>query len=211
MFADGDATRESENKAMPTIRSRTDISRKTSSIQRLKSLLELSIRTSVTAMDPYKDEITCRLDNDSLVQHVQRLTEARHGLHHAEQKDNPSIKLKAFNCFTLDYIVEWPLNIVLSQQVLYKYQLLFRHLFYCKHVERRLCRAWTAHQECKELNLRGALSRSYAARQRMLHFMQNLVYYMTFEVIEPHWHEMERSLRSAQKTKTLDDVIRHHE
>lgn len=162
-------------------------------------------------MDPYKDEITCRLESDSLVDQIEAINESKQMSHDDGQKSSPSIKLKAFNCLTLDYIIDWPLNIVLSRDALIKYQLLFRHLFYCKHVERRLCRAWTAHQECKELDLRGALSRSYLARQRMLHFMQNLIYYMTFEVIEPQWHEMDRLIRSSEKTNTIDDVIRHHE
>eukprot|EP01138_Halocafeteria_seosinensis_P014691 gb/GECG01014996.1/.p1 GENE.gb/GECG01014996.1/~~gb/GECG01014996.1/.p1 ORF type:complete len:1355 (+),score=181.62 gb/GECG01014996.1/:1-4065(+) len=188
--------------------SRSAMSRRSASVQRLRSLLELAIRTSVTAMDPYKDEITCRLESDSLVDQVEAINETTHD---GGQRSSQSIKLKAFNCLTLDYIIDWPLNIVLSRGALVKYQLLFRHLFYCKHVERRLCRAWTAHQECKELNLRGALSRSYLARQRMLHFMQNLIYYMTFEVIEPQWHEMNRLIRSPEKTSTVDDVIRHHE
>jgi hypothetical protein len=41
----------------------------------------------------------------------------------------------------------------------------------------------------------------------MLHFLQNLSYFVSVEVIEPHWHEMAQKLRSAA---SLDDVISAH-
>ena len=37
-------------------------------------------------------------------------------------------------------------------------------------------------QITKELDLGRAMARSYALRQRMLHFVQNLIYYITVEV-----------------------------
>lgn len=42
--------------------------------------------------------------------------------------------------------VQWPLSIVISKKALSKYQLIFRFLFHCKHVERQLCGAWQIHQ-----------------------------------------------------------------
>merc|ERR1711871_1519108 len=37
--------------------------------------------------------------------------------------------------------------------------------------------------------------------------MQNMVYYMTNEVIEPRWHDMESKLRAC---RTMDEVLHHH-
>ena len=37
-------------------------------------------------------------------------------------------------------------------------------------------------QDAKQLELRGLMTQSYLLRQRMVHFMQNLVYYMMVEV-----------------------------
>lgn len=48
---------------------------------------------------------------------------------------------------------------------------------------------------------------AYALLQRMLNFVQNLQYYMTFEVLEPNWRELEKSLRSVH---TIDDVLSTH-
>jgi hypothetical protein len=53
---------------------------------------------------------------------------------------------QGYHMFALDYSVKWPLSIVLSKRALTKYQLLFRHLFFCKHVERELCSAFITHQ-----------------------------------------------------------------
>ena len=56
--------------------------------------------------------------------------------------------MQGYHVFTLDYIVTWPLSIVLSRRALTKYQLQFRHLFFCKYVERELSTSWTTLQVC---------------------------------------------------------------
>ena len=48
---------------------------------------------------------------------------------------------------------------------------------------------------------------SYCLRQRMLHFVQNLVYYVTVEVLEPRWHEMSGKMKGVT---TVDEVLRYH-
>lgn len=44
--------------------------------------------------------------------------------------------------------VRWPLSLVISRKALTRYQLIFRFLFHCKHVNRQLCAAWQVHQVC---------------------------------------------------------------
>lgn len=111
------------------------------------------------------------------------------------------------DAFTLDYKVKWPLALVVSCGALNKYQMIFRHLFFCKHVERRLCDAWLDHQTTKELSLRAHLGPSFCLRQRMLHFQQNFVYYMMFEVISPRWHVFQKQLATVE---TVDDILLYH-
>ena len=107
----------------------------------------------------------------------------------------------ALRCVALQ--VSWPLSLILSRQALIKYQILFRHLFFCKHVERQLCSTWQDQQITKQLDLGRAMARSYALRQRMLHFVQNLIYYITVEVLEPRWHSL---IVDIKKAGTVDDV-----
>ena len=47
---------------------------------------------------------------------------------------------------------------------------------------------------------------SFALKQKMLHFMQNLEYHMTFEVLEPNWMEMIAKIQSG-KVSNVDQVM----
>lgn len=80
--------------------------------------------------------------------------------------------LKGYNVFCLDVRVSWPLTLILSPAAMLRYQLLFRHLFFCRYVERSVGGAWVAHQACKELELRATLALSFTLRQKMLHFLR---------------------------------------
>eukprot|EP00934_Nitzschia_sp_Nitz4_P005716 Nitzschia sp. Nitz4//scaffold61_size107673//88660//92289//NITZ4_004251-RA/size107673-augustus-gene-0.118-mRNA-1//1//CDS//3329555758//5706//frame0 len=128
------------------------------------------------------------------------------------EKGNTGIEV-----FTIDYVnVPFPISLVLSQNAMANYKLLFRHLFFTKHVERRLISVWRDNQLLKKLDpLRGLLGPTYLLRQRMLHFVQNLIYYMVFEVIESQWTDMLNAIdKSSQfisgKPKTVDDILRVH-
>ena len=117
------------------------------------------------------------------------------------------------NTLQFDHI-PFPTSLIISQRALSTYQLLFRHLFFAKHVERRLVGIWLDHQTMKQFqSLRRAMGPTYCLRQRMLHFMQNFIYYMMFEVIEPKWLEMENAIRNQQSTRniqTVDDIVKVH-
>jgi gamma-tubulin complex component 2 len=149
-----------------------------------------------------------------------------------------SNRLKGMEAFTLDYHVGWPLSIVLSRRVITKYQLLSRLLYFSKHVERRLLTTWMSHQTCKELlalahrytrrSTRGNdaddsnqlsaeqrqfitnVQQLFALRHRMLHFIQNFVYYITLEVIYPHHHEFFAHLHGTS-TEYTNNPSMHEE
>ena len=48
-------------------------------------------------------------------------------------------------------------------------------------------------------SLRSACSPTFSLRRRMLHFIQNLVYYLKFDVIEPAWRELESKLAATKE------------
>jgi len=54
----------------------------------------------------------------------------------------PSDKLHllGLESFCFGYEVKWPVSLILNRKAIACYQMIFRHLFYCKHVERLLCR-----------------------------------------------------------------------
>ncbi|KAL2653900.1 hypothetical protein R1flu_022028 [Riccia fluitans] len=205
-----------------------ELMKRSSSIvmEKLQSLLELALRTSVSASDPYHDDLTCNVEKSALLTQLQSTITT--GLGSTETNGNPESflanlslngsgigtqgatgNITGIETFTLDYKVPWPLSLVVSRKALTKYQLIFRHLFHVKHVERQLCITWQAHQATRRLSFVGtAISRSYVLCQKMLHFMHCIEHYLTFEVLEPNWHSMEASMQNA---KSIDEVMQQHD
>jgi gamma-tubulin complex component 2 len=62
-----------------------------------------------------------------------------------------SAAIKGVESLTFDYRVQFPLTLVLSKLTLTKYQMIFRLLFFCKHVERQMGITWRHHQSTKVL------------------------------------------------------------
>ena len=90
--------------------------------------------------------------------------------------------------------------------------MLLRHLLYCKHVEKLISNVWITTKVTKNLPLEAlrTYGPSFALRQKMLNFIQNLEYYMTFEVLEPNWEEMIANIRSGKVTN-VDQVLKIHQ
>ncbi|KAG2300300.1 hypothetical protein Bca52824_036772 [Brassica carinata] len=173
------------------------------SVEKLQSLLDLALRTTAAAADPRHEDLTCCVDRTSLLTTL------------GMQKDPDSnsiedpVSITGLETFSLSYKVQWPLSIVISKKALSKYQLIFRFLFHCKHVERQLCGAWQIHQGIRSMNSNGTAIRSSSLLCRsMLKFISSLLHYLTFEVLEPNWHVMHDRLQS---TKSVDEVIQHHD
>ncbi|CAN6864486.1 unnamed protein product [Brassica oleracea] len=191
------------------------------SVEKLQSLLDLALRTTAAAADPRHEDLTCCVDRTSLLTTL------------GMQKDLDSnsiedpVSITGLETFSFGYKVQWPLSIVISKKALSKYQLIFRFLFHCKHVERQLCGAWQRYiknwcvilQGIRSMNSNGtAIRRSSLLCRSMLKFISSLLHYLTFEasseffshfcVLEPNWHVMHDRLQS---TRSVDEVIQHHD
>mmetsp|Transcript_24128 Transcript_24128/g.42831 ORF Transcript_24128/g.42831 Transcript_24128/m.42831 type:complete len:865 (-) Transcript_24128:61-2655(-) len=176
--------------------------------EKLESLLDLALRTSSTNADPFKEDLSCELQSYTLQEQLFAMQNISGAAFNGDQPFfNISPHYKGLEVFVLDYAVKWPLSLVVSRSALTKYQLVFRHLFFCKHVERQLCQAWLLHQSTKELELQATFVGAYALLQRMLHFVKNYVYYMTVEVLEPQWHRFQGELSRLQ---TIDSIMEAH-
>jgi gamma-tubulin complex component 2 len=205
------------------------------SVERLQSMLELSLKVSTAASDPHADRVTCALERRGIIAQLLAIQGAVPGESpravddetdetanrsrtdgHSSLGSLESSVLTGMDTFTLEYRAPWPTSLVLSRKALTKYQLLFRHVFHCKHVERRLCAAWRARKATRGGGVGGGVRGSGGARgdgahvvlQRMLHFTQNFVHYLTMEVIDPNWAAFERSLDEAS---TVDELIAAHD
>jgi len=101
---------------------------------------------------------------------------------------------------------------ILNRKSLACYQMLLRHLFFCKHVEKLISQVWLNTKVTRNLNYVESFhiyGPSFALRQKMLNFIQNLEYYMTFEVLEPNWEEMISKIKSG-KVSNVDQVLQIH-
>ena len=112
-----------------------------------------------------------------------------------------NLLLLGIEALSLDYVVTFPLSLVISRKALTKYQLLFRHLLYLKYVEQLLCNIWTEHfksfhwrEESGHPSITAWKNRMYALRQRMLVFIQQFSYYVTNEVLERQWRILQSNL-----------------
>lgn len=178
---------------------------------RLETLLELSLRTTAANADPFKDDLRVELLPYDLITQLFRILSVANdrAVQTSLGQDPTEIQISGLEAFSFDYVVKWPVSLILSRKALTKYQLLFRHLFYAKHVERQLCRVWLRDKMTKQHKLR--CTKWYvecsALRTKMLQFVQNYEYYMMSEVIEPYWHLLEINLKDVNN---VDDVLTHH-
>ncbi|XP_064489930.1 gamma-tubulin complex component 2-like [Ornithodoros turicata] len=170
---------------------------------RLELLLQLALSTSVVSTDRYKDSVKHQLLEWSLLSQMSRILTSDQG-----RNDIPSDQISGYEAFTLNYDIEWPLNLVLSTSSLGCYQMIFRYLFYCRHVERMLTKVWLLDKSTQQSkSLRTHYTAAFGLRHRMLHFVQNLACYSMVEVIEPNWHIFHSKMQEVQ---TVDAVLELH-
>nr|XP_060613888.1 gamma-tubulin complex component 2 [Anolis sagrei ordinatus] len=177
---------------------------------RLEALLELALRMSTANTDPFKDDLKIDLMPHDLITQLLRVLAIETKQEKAILNADPTeLSLSGLEAFSFDYVVKWPLSLIINRKALTRYQMLFRHMFYCKHVERQLCNVWISSKAAKRYSLHSSkwFAGAFTLRQRMLNFVQNIQYYMMFEVMEPTWHVLEKSLKSASN---IDDVLTHH-
>jgi len=155
------------------------------SVNRLHTLVDVVLHTCrSTSEDPYKDNIKVELFPNGIHDMLAKVI----GDEDLLDRDTPEAHLSTIpgiEAFSLRCEVTlWPVSLVFSQGVVAKYQLIFRHLFFCKYVERRLCDLWYHWKDQKKIDLKVHQDKAsaFALRQKMYVFVQNLLYYATSEV-----------------------------
>lgn len=120
-----------------------------------------------------------------------------------------------WDCFTLEYKISAPCDVVITQWANTQYLKIFNLLWRIKRVEYSLA------STCKRSMTggRGVLAavsdklgndwkRSRCVVAEMVHFINQLQYYLLFEVIEASWKQLEDALQKPEAT--LDDLIEAH-
>ncbi|KAL4250163.1 Spindle pole body component [Abortiporus biennis] len=144
-----------------------------------------------------------------------------HGSSSKKRGDGDEKQMLAIDALTLDYTVQFPLSLVISRKTILRYQLIFRFLLHLKHVEQSLSAMWIEHKTSPwKRNTRPRVSKGTATpsnwrkrvfllRARMLAFVQQILAFATFEVLEPNWRKLEEKLE-AGKVETVDQLLRDH-
>ena len=204
-------------------------------IVKLNRLLELSIRTSVSKNDIFKDNVCCDIKNKDLNTTLAKLHDLKNDFminknnstniptasstgttatatttSILNRTNNTSLhakglmSLSGMQAFALDYKVEWPASIIFTGRNVTRYQLIFRLLFKLKIVERQLKIAWKQQMCLRQFNLKTFHNKSLLLRQKMLQFIESLLFYIFYEVIEPNWCQF---ILKISKSNTVDALL----
>jgi gamma-tubulin complex component 3 len=158
----------------------------------LTAQLEHAIRASNAQFDP--PDVLRRLDA--------RMLELSHGE-------------IGWDCFTLEYKIDAPVDVIITPWGSTQYLKVFNFLWRIKRVEFALGSTW---RRCMT-GARGVLGvvadkvgadwkKARCAIAEMIHFVNQLQYYILFEVIEASWDQLQLSL--SKSGCTLDDLIEAH-
>ncbi|KAH8911036.1 hypothetical protein BR93DRAFT_311421 [Coniochaeta sp. PMI_546] len=120
-----------------------------------------------------------------------------------------------WDCFTLEYKIDAPVDVVVTEWGNRQYLKVFNFLWRIKRVEFALASTW---RKCMT-GARGVLQTDDEAvlqtwkstrgvLAEMVHFVGQLQYYILFEVIESSWTELQKNIR--KEDCTLDDLIKAH-
>ena len=165
---------------------------------KLANMLELSMRTSSANSDAYKDDVkTVLLPYDYVTQLNKILSIETDKEAESMSSNTPELNLSGLEAFSITYDVKWPVNLVINQKAIARYQMLFRHIFYIKNVERLLCSVWVDNKSCIASGGSGYTkwhAKMFMLRDKMMGFVKNLEIYIMFDVIEPHWDKLQRVL-----------------
>lgn len=175
----------------------------------IESLMDLALRISSAIGDPYKDDLRTELLQYDLQFQMFKILSIQTNSEQVYWSAAEQEKLLMIQSFSFSYEVHWPLSLILNRKSLACYQMIFRHLFYCKYIERMICQVWKSNKVAKKFPFDDAqhYRAAFALRQRMLHCIQNLEYHMMVEVIEPHWCTF---LNKIAKVQNVDEILSCH-
>ncbi|EGO19871.1 hypothetical protein SERLADRAFT_418154 [Serpula lacrymans var. lacrymans S7.9] len=206
---------------------------KSVSMVKLQSLLDLALNTDSQGEDAlFREDVKISISSTGLYDWLLKVISVSgviggedgdivpdSGSHEDSKKERDKDRddrkqLQGIDALALDYSVKFPLSLVISRKTILRYQLLFRFLLHLKQVEQSLTSMWIEHKgiiwrrsasnhpEFEQWRLRVALLRA-----RMLSFVQQILAFTTFEVLEPNWRNLEAKLT---KVTTVDQLLRDH-
>jgi len=117
-----------------------------------------------------------------------------------------------WDVFSLDYKVTGPIGVVFTQDIMTQYLMLFNTLWRAKRMEWVLSCTWkklaSLHKMARQLpELGPVLHLANLVASEMIHFIHQMAYYTTFEVMECGWDSLNKMINTAE---SLDEIIEAH-
>jgi gamma-tubulin complex component 3 len=120
-----------------------------------------------------------------------------------------------WDVFTLEYKIDAPVDVVITAWASKQYLVIFNFLWRIKRVEYAMSMTWRRFMTGARGVLRSVddkLGSDWKAARcavaEMIHFINQLQYYILFEVIEASWDDLQAAIRKPECT--LDDLISAH-
>ncbi|KAF8483402.1 Spc98 family-domain-containing protein [Russula ochroleuca] len=202
---------------------------KAASLVKLQSLLDLALGTDAHGDDaPFREDVRVTMATTGLYEWLLRIVNVSgvigdegdfagdgvHDEHHKKGKEKDEKKpMLAIDALQLDFNVKFPLSLVISRKTILRYQLLFRLLLHLKHAEQALSTMWLDQQGpvWRRTDVPPEFAawrlRLFVLRARMLAWVQQILAFVTQEVLEPNWRAIEAKL---SKVVTVDQLLRDH-
>lgn len=199
------------------------------SLVKLQSLLDLALGTDAHGDDAsFREDVRVTMATTGLYEWLLRIVNVSgvigddgdfsgdgvHDEHHKKGKEKDEKKpMLAIDALQLDFNVKFPLSLVISRKTILRYQLLFRFLLHLKHVEQALSAMWLEQQGpvWRRTDVPPDFAtwrlRLFVLRARMLAWVQQILSFVTQEVLEPNWRALEAKL---SKVVTVDQLLRDH-
>ncbi|KAI0243670.1 gamma tubulin complex Spc97/GCP2 subunit Alp4 [Massospora cicadina] len=199
-----------------------------------QSILELALRNpfSITRADPYNEDIRVSFTPLRLTEHLRKVN-VLEGVAHdhvAFLQENPTTPAQreiiaafdqqvadraatqpmlGFEALALEYRIKFPLSLVLSKNVVTKYQLIFRHLVAIKRAESLLVQTWADHANFrKRYRLQPPWhARVDSMRLRLLSLIRAASNYIGVSVLQQN---QGRLVAELETVTTVAEVFRIH-
>ncbi|KAI9454203.1 Spc98 family-domain-containing protein [Russula earlei] len=202
---------------------------KAASLVKLQSLLDLALGADAHGDDvPFREDVRVTMATTGLYEWLLRIVnvsgvigedsdfvgDGGYDEHHKRGKEKDEKKpMLAIDALQLDFNVKFPLSLVISRKTVLRYQLLFRFLLHLRHVEQALSAMWLEQQGpvWRRTDVPSEFAawrlRLFVLRARMLAWVQQILGFVTQEVLEPNWRSLEAKL---SRVTTVDQLLRDH-
>ncbi|KDN39944.1 hypothetical protein K437DRAFT_250373 [Tilletiaria anomala UBC 951] len=180
----------------------------------------LGSSTTIGSDDPYKEDLRVECNNEKVYSQLMRIAETKGGIEAAkalarqEKKDRAVQQFKVMDVLQFDIAVKFPVSLVISKKNILRWQFLQRVLLHLKILERQLVEMWSEHQESSwrqvtkgHAPLQQWKNRIFKLRHSMTFVVQQVLAFITNEIIEPGWDDLENKMANA---KTVDQFMRDH-